>query len=368
MTWGMKVALLATVCGCGDYVEGMTAPNDDDEGTTTAPQGITITTPLTGPSATTSSGGATDPSESDTTGDPPTTTEPAETSATTQSVETTTTEDPSAASSESSADSGPPLEPGFLDCLNDGEETACTGNEACIYDIANSPSVGVCAGLGCRSVEDCPDAPPGGEAMPACTNIANPEGNECILDCSGGQACPTGMICYASLLCVWAQQGLALEDFEGGQIPAAWTLHDVDGNTPHDNVSFVDEAWVIWTTSGNDVAMSTSWYSPPGMADDWLVTPPVAIGAGSTLTFEARAPDPNFPDGYEVRISTTGPDVADFMGNAPLLTVDAEMQTFTQHTIDLAAAGYANETVWIAWRNTSMDKFVLQVDDIAITY
>jgi hypothetical protein len=370
MTWGMKVALLAAVCGCGELVEGMpAATDDDDEGTTTEPQGITLTTPSTGPNATSASSSGTDASDSDPTEDPTTTTEPDDTSATTEPVEMTTSGDPSAGSSEGSEESGEPVDPGFLDCLNDGEEAACIGTEACVYDIAAAPSVGVCAGMDCASVEDCPDAPAGGDAMPACMDIANPEGNECILDCSGGETCPTGMICFASLLCVWAQEGLAVEDFEDAQIPASWTLHDVDGNTPNSQVSFIDDAWVIGMTgSGDLVAMSTSFYSPAGTADDWLVTPPVAIGAASTLVFEARSPDSGFPDGYEVRISTTGADVADFMGTEPLLTVEEEQSTFTEHTIDLAAAGYADETVWIAWRNTSTDKFVLQVDDIEITY
>jgi hypothetical protein len=360
------VLALAFASGCSEFVEGQQQATDDDEGTTTVPSGITLTTPNpSGP--TTSSPSSTDTTDGDPTGDPPTTGDPDET--TTGDPDGTSTVDPSLGTSDDGASTGTAVGAGFLDCLNDGKKAVCTGAEMCIYDIAADPSVGVCAGMNCTDVSECPDAPPGGDAMPVCTDIAVPDGNECILDCSGGEACPTGMICYRDILCVWAQEGLELEDFEDGLIPASWTLHDVDGNTPASSVSFIDEAWVVAMTGGGDVvAASTSWYSPAGTADDWLVTPPIAIGPASSLSFEARAPDPDFPDGYEVRISTTGSAVEGFMANSPLLTVAAETNSFTPHTIDLAAAGYADQTVWIAWRNTSNDKYLLQVDDIEVTY
>jgi hypothetical protein len=114
-------------------------------------------------------------------------------------------------------------------------------------------------------------------------------------------------------------------------------------------------------------AYSTSWYEPVGMADDWLVTPQITLGPSSDLSWETWAPDAAYPDGYEVRISTAGPDVAGFMANPALFTIADEASTFTSHTVDLAAAGYMNEAVYIAFRNNSNDEFVLVVDDVQVT-
>ena len=86
----------------------------------------------------------------------------------------------------------------------------------------------------------------------------------------------------------------------------------------------------------------------------------------STVSWVATAPDPSFADGYEVRVSTTTPDVPGFMANAPIFTIASELTTYQPHTVDLAAAGYANQQIYIAFRNNSDDKFILMVDDVVV--
>ncbi len=102
------------------------------------------------------------------------------------------------------------------------------------------------------------------------------------------------------------------ENFESGSIPAGWVLIDNDGLTPDPNVAFVTEAWVVVdddSTDGNFVAVSTSWYTPVGQADDWMITPLVSLLGSARLSWRAQAPDPGFADGYEVYISTSTPDL-----------------------------------------------------------
>jgi hypothetical protein len=114
----------------------------------------------------------------------------------------------------------------------------------------------------------------------------------------------------------------------------------------------------------NFAAYSTSWYAPAGAADDWIVTPQIMLGANSQLRWDALAPDGNFPDGYEVYVSTTGNDVADFT-DMPVFTIDDELQAFTQHQVSLSA--YANQAVYIAWRNNSNDEFLLLLDNVQVS-
>ncbi|MFZ2325033.1 MAG: choice-of-anchor J domain-containing protein [Ignavibacteriaceae bacterium] len=152
--------------------------------------------------------------------------------------------------------------------------------------------------------------------------------------------------------------------------PSGWVLSNVDGLVPSASVSYVNEAWErredFKFTVGDSAAFSTSWYEPSGQADDWMISPSISIGAHTILTWNAVAYDPDFPDGYEVRISTTTQNVAGCLANPALFSVTAENSAWTQRSVDLTAAGYSNQTVYIAWRNHSTDKFLLLIDDIVV--
>ena len=161
------------------------------------------------------------------------------------------------------------------------------------------------------------------------------------------------------------------EDFSNG-IPGTWTLIDNDGLVPNANVAQFTAAWIGAADPDNvtdTVAMSTSWYDPaPGTSDDWLITPQIALTTNNILAWEAEAQDAGYPDGYEVRISTTTPTIAGFNANPALFSIAAENgAVWTPRTVDLGAAGYSNQSVYIAWRNTSTDQFILMVDDVSVT-
>lgn len=170
----------------------------------------------------------------------------------------------------------------------------------------------------------------------------------------------------------WAQFS---ENFEGvtltngtGNLPAGWAQYNVDGLTPASNMSFMGtNAWVVRgpsSTGASNAACSTSWYNPAGQSDDWMVTPQISVPATDpVLSFTAKAPDQNYPDGVKVYVSTTGNTVADFTG-APFMVINAAPGDFTTFGASLSA--YAGQQVYIAFRNNSNDKFLLYVDDIAV--
>src|SRR6478672_3892762 len=104
-------------------------------------------------------------------------------------------------------------------------------------------------------------------------------------------------------------------------LPASWLQNNVDGLTPAVAASwnFGTNAWVtrdIGTSTYPDAAAhtkivaSTSWYSPAGVANDWLISPSFTVPANGVLKWDGLANDPSFADGYEVRISTTGTTTA----------------------------------------------------------
>ena len=93
---------------------------------------------------------------------------------------------------------------GFGDCVNNDEAVACTADELCVTDNPGAPTVGVCTEIGCMDAGDCAMAPPGGNAPVECGDI-NGDGmaEECFIDCSMGQDCPTDMECFLDFVCVW---------------------------------------------------------------------------------------------------------------------------------------------------------------------
>lgn len=156
-----------------------------------------------------------------------------------------------------------------------------------------------------------------------------------------------------------------LEEFSSGSIPSSFTLYDQDGLTPATNVSYVNAAWVANPNildSSDYTALSTSWYDPPGTADDWMITPKISIPIGAQMSWDAITYDATYPDGYEVLISTTDSSISSF--TTTLFSVAAENSSWTNRTVSLNA--FSGQTVFIAFRNNSNDKFLLAIDDIHV--
>jgi hypothetical protein len=157
-------------------------------------------------------------------------------------------------------------------------------------------------------------------------------------------------------------------------MPSGITLINADGLTPNTSVGFVSNAWVVSDeVTNNNVdtcALSTSWYTPAGTSDDWMITPQInGVTATTTLSWEALSPDVNYADGYEVWVTSsiagTTPVVTDFTtGGTMVFSITAEAQAWTPHVVGLAAFG--GGSVYVAFRNNSTDKYILEIDDILV--
>ncbi|MBL4594403.1 MAG: choice-of-anchor J domain-containing protein, partial [Flavobacteriales bacterium] len=162
---------------------------------------------------------------------------------------------------------------------------------------------------------------------------------------------------------------LHFEDFESGW-PAGYARFNNDPFTPNPGVNppFTGTNATAWLDldiggDGNTTASSTSWNNPgPGQqGDDWMMTSAIVIpNANQMLTWDAVAEDPFFPDGYEVRISTTTQTTA--AATTVLFSTLAENSFTTQRSVSLAA--YVGQTVYIAFRNNSTNQFILSIDDV----
>lgn len=171
------------------------------------------------------------------------------------------------------------------------------------------------------------------------------------------------MYFFALLLCS-AQlhaQVYFFDDFES-QTLDGYTLYNLDGLTPDDPDldTMADSAWTVRFISsqgweyGNS-AFSVSWYlNDEGPSDDWLVTPAIEIGDEATLSWAAMAitSSGDFRDRYQVFIATESTLEA-FSSTAPVFDTGPEGEETTpqERSLNLTELGFANETIYIAFRN-----------------
>lgn len=160
-------------------------------------------------------------------------------------------------------------------------------------------------------------------------------------------------------------------DFEDG-MPSDFTLIDGDGDTPSPDAQklgfAVGTPWIVLMPGGENshVACATSWYSPSGTSDDWLITPAFTVDADNvSLTWRSRSSQRSakYHEHYSVYVSTTaGREAADFDKTSPLFTTDAEPYEWTSHNVDLSA--YKGKTITVAFVDESTDKAYLYLDDL----
>ncbi|MBO9690926.1 choice-of-anchor J domain-containing protein [Chryseobacterium sp.] len=202
---------------------------------------------------------------------------------------------------------------------------------------------------------------------------------------------------FMGLYTLHAQTTIFQENWDGaGPGIGAWTLYNLDGNTPISAVNaggdglpaLVTNAWNVLSLSqiqnsgpdytgfaypsgatgmSGNVAVSNSWYDPAGVANDWLVSPQISIPAGSTgvnLTWVATSLGASsFLEDYKVYISTTGNQSSNF--TTILKTVTNQPNTGSTHTVSLNS--YVGQNVYIAFRNDSNDQYIMLLDNIKIT-
>ncbi len=157
---------------------------------------------------------------------------------------------------------------------------------------------------------------------------------------------------------------LYTEDFSAEALPAGWSVYDLDGLTPNAGVSLLNGTWTFL----NGLALSSSWYTPAGISNDWMVTGALTIPETDPdsevfLVWDAAADDPNFPDGYQVWVSTTG-NVPDSFSTMVFETPAATAGALETKSVSLA--DFEGEDIYVAFVNNSNDQFVLIIDNVSV--
>jgi hypothetical protein len=140
------------------------------------------------------------------------------------------------------------------------------------------------------------------------------------------------------------------------------------GNYPYRAIGQKQKAWLTYVPSTNasdTFAVSTSWLKPIGTASAWLITPTISVSANSVLTWESMSPDVNNADGYEVYVSTNN-SATPIVGHFSSLIYSKITEANTWQTRGVSLSAFAGQTIRIAFKNNSTDKYQLWLDDIKV--
>lgn len=161
------------------------------------------------------------------------------------------------------------------------------------------------------------------------------------------------------------QTTLFTEDFQDG-IPNTWTIVDNDGLTPYFND--YSNAWVsvVDPENMNDtVASSTSYFTPIGRANRWLITPSITLGNfGNTISWNVKSQDASFPDSYVVLVSSTDNQISSFTDT--IASIQGESFEWTKRIANLSDFGFNNQSVYVAFVNNTYDGYKLYLDSVSV--
>ena len=124
------------------------------------------------------------------------------------------------------------------------------------------------------------------------------------------------------------------------------------------------QAWMASEVApGDSAAMTVSWFSPVGKADRWLITQSFQVtDPNMVLTWEDFAPDASYTDSIQILVSpTAGTTTSAF--TTTLYQGPGSTSDFLKRGTSLGA--FNGQTIRVAFRNNSTDKYVLYVDNAA---
>jgi subtilisin-like proprotein convertase family protein len=160
------------------------------------------------------------------------------------------------------------------------------------------------------------------------------------------------------------------EDFEAysnGQLPTGWTQVDQDNGTCIVTGFGGFSRWIVFSgipAHSGTKFVANAYNSPPVANNDWLILPVQNLTGSIQLSYWAASQDPAYLETFEVRVSTTGNTPADF---THLISTHVDVPSaYTQYTDDLSA--YSGAPFYIAFHYTSVDEFILKLDDVLLEY
>ncbi|MCR4964478.1 MAG: choice-of-anchor J domain-containing protein [Bacteroidales bacterium] len=182
---------------------------------------------------------------------------------------------------------------------------------------------------------------------------------------TSGTATATITVTGTAIDCSTAATLPFFEGFESG-LNDCWTNIDNDGDGFTWNLLEATDGISVY--EGSYGVSSFSYDNPTYTAltpDNWLITPAIAIPAeGANISWYVAAQDPDYPaDHYEVMISTTGTNPADFTS-----VYEETIQSSDFELRGINIPQYAGQNIHVAFvHNECTDMFMMKLDAVNIT-
>ncbi len=158
-------------------------------------------------------------------------------------------------------------------------------------------------------------------------------------DCGSGQSSWTGPSNFSTLCTAFSIP--FSEGFNSGSTTQdCWVVLNENDDNVQWNMNFTSNPY-----EGDEVALIET-DGNGGDNDDWLISPPITLSGNEQVRYFYRVQSSIDPNDFEVLLSTTGNNPADFTNTLLPLTVYTN-STYQEETIDLSA--YSG-TVFVAWR------------------
>lgn len=164
-------------------------------------------------------------------------------------------------------------------------------------------------------------------------------------------------------------QTIFSEDFESvsvsnriGEIPAGWTTY---GDNLTNYYQGFSQSWDVYQFDDlGKVGISMSYTAEGTAVNRWLITPAISVAsAGYYLGFEIFGIDNNYPEAFEVKISTTDVEKASFTNT--VLNVPVVPAGENNYLVNLDA--FAGQDIYVAFVNKGADAYYLVLDNIVVS-
>ena len=159
------------------------------------------------------------------------------------------------------------------------------------------------------------------------------------------------------------------EDFEDivpGALPPNWS--EVDRDSGYCSWFRQRSFWQAYDRPGFSAHSGTRfamcYYNDNSVPnDDWLILPRQTLAGTVTLSYWAASQDPDYPESYEIRVSTDSNQPQDFTN---LVYTGTNISSdWTQYSHDLSA--FAGQSFYVAFHYVSVNRFALKVDDVQLS-
>lgn len=169
-----------------------------------------------------------------------------------------------------------------------------------------------------------------------------------------------------SITSIFSQVEILNENFQLG-MPINWEIINNNPSPPVDPA--YTAGWIVIGDPDNNydsVIASTSYFSPVGVSNNWLITPQLTLGDyGNFLSWKAKSHDASYPDDYLILLSTTGKLTTDFTDTIGY--IQQENFEWTLRNTNLNSDVYLGQNIYLAFVNNTNNGFKLYLDSIIIT-